>query len=323
MRVLLLAVVLTALSTCRATPSATRRSRGIPSGGIEAPPPGRSRFLDSSALAPNDSARAELARAFRAAAARMTTGEFVTPLASLFAPTGVYINSDPLSSRGPAAARAWLERDSLNPRSTARWTIVRHDVSADGRDGYSYGYLDVIRPNGDTLPGKYHAYWRRNASGSWQLLAFSRGRRVAGPMAQAAPEWLRDSAGPTRAATSDTLMVLREIMETERAFANDVGAGVQSAFMKYAAPDGAKMDRGPGYSFGRTAIGELFAGPAPGPGPFWTPEVGSAAASGDLGFTTGPVSARRPGEGPSPPPGAKYFTIWRRMPGGEWRYVID
>ena len=292
------AVMLLALSF-RATQSETRASQGL------------------------DGARAELARAFRVAASKMATGELVTPLASLFAPTGVYISSEPLSSRGPAAARAWLERDSLNARSTARWTIVRHDVSGDGRDGYSYGYLDVVRPNGDTLPGKYHAYWRRSVGGTWQLLAFSRGRRAPGPITQSIPEWLRDSAGPMPTANRDTVSLLREIMDTERAFADDVGAGVQSAFMKYAAPDGAKMDRGPGYAFGRAAIGELFAGPPPGPGPFWTPEIGTVATSGDLGFTTGPVTARRPGEGPSPPPGAKYFTIWRRMPSGEWRYVVD
>jgi ketosteroid isomerase-like protein len=323
-------MMLEAIIALLVIPSEPEASRGIETFEVEGPL-GRDN-LDSSTSralrarsARNDTARAELARVFRAAATRMATGEFVTPLSSLFAPTGVYISSEPLSERGPTAARAWLQRDSLNVRSIARWTIVRHDVSADGRDGYSYGYLDVIRPNGDTLPGKYHAYWRRNASGAWQLLAFFRGRRAPGPITDRVPGWLHDSAGTrsVRPTTSDTVTLLREIMATERAFAEDVGLGTQAAFMKYAAPDGAKMDRGPAYSFGRTAIGELFAGPPPGPGPFWTPEVGSAAASGDLGFTTGPVSARRPGEGPAPPPGAKYFSIWRRLSSGEWRYVVD
>lgn len=293
-----------------------RRIASVPSEGV---------IPSGGATIRNDTARAALERAFHATAMRMASGEFVTPLASLFAPTGVYISSAPLSARGPVAARAWLERDSLNTRSIARWTLVRHDVSADGRDGYSYGYLDVIRPNGDTLPGKYHAYWRRDQGGTWQLLAFSRARRAPGPITDRVPDWLHDSAGPRpgSSAIQDTVAVLKQIMDTERAFAEDVGAGTQAAFVKYAAPDGAKMDRGPSYSFGRTAIGGLFAGPAPGPGPFWTPEIGTAAASGDLGFTTGPVTARRPGEGPAPPPGAKYFTIWRRMPSGEWRYVVD
>ena len=65
-------------------------------------------------------ARATLERAFRAAAEKMATGEFVTPFSELFDPNGVYISAEPLSRRGPGAARAWLERDSLNGRSTAR-----------------------------------------------------------------------------------------------------------------------------------------------------------------------------------------------------------
>jgi ketosteroid isomerase-like protein len=280
-------------------------------------------LLPSTAAAQADSARAALERTFRAAAATRAAGEFVTPLSQLFAPAGVYINTEPLSRRGPAAARAWLERDSLNARSTARWTLLRHDVSADARDGYSYGYLDVIRPNGDTLAGKYHAYWRRGTDGTWQLLAFSRGRRAPGPITDVLPGWLRDSVQRAPRVNRDTVTMLREIMDTERAFATDVGTGVQSAFMKYAAPDAAKLQLGPAYSFGQKAIGELFAGPTSQAGPFWTPEIGTVAASGDLGFTTGPVTARQPGEGPGPPPGAKYFSIWRRMPNGVWRYVVD
>ena len=279
-------------------------------------------LLPSSGTAQRDSVSTSLERTFRAAAAKMSAGSFVTPLSELFAPSGIYISSQALSLRGPAAARAWLERDSLNVRSTARWTLLRHDVSADGRDGYSYGYLDVIRPNGDTLPGKYHAYWRRDG-GRWQLLAFFRGRRMPGPITDTVPAWLADSARRTGRAEGDTIAMLRAIMDTERAFATDVGADVQRAFMKYAAPDGAKIDRGPAYSFGPTAIGELFAGPASRAGPFWTPEVGTVAVSGDLGFTTGPVTSRTAGEGSGPPPGAKYFSIWRRMPNGTWRYVVD
>lgn len=268
--------------------------------------------------------RAELLETIRATASRMATGEFVTPLTTAFAASGVYVNANPLSNRGPASARAWLERDTLNVRSTARWTVLRHDVSADGRDGYAYGYLDVIRPSGDTLPGRYHAYWRHNAEGTWQILAFSRGRRAPGPISESLPSWIDSpSATSARVAGADSVANLRGLMATERAFSDSAGTSVQAAFMSFAAPDAAKLERGSMFSFGRAAIGELFEGPAPGGGPLWSPEVGTVASSGDLGFTAGPVTARRPAEGQSAPPGAKYFTIWRRMPNGEWRYVVD
>src|SRR5690606_8990074 len=124
-----------------------------------------------------------------------------------------------------------------------------------------------------------------------------------------------------RVSPVDTVAVLRELMGTERAFSDSAGGSVQAAFASYAAPDAAKIGAASAYVFGREAIAELFAGPVPpSGGPKWSPEVGAVASSGDLGFTTGPVVARRPAEGRGPPPGAKYFSIWRRMPNGEWRY---
>ena len=267
--------------------------------------------------------RAELRDASRALATRMASGEFVTPLSDAFAPLGIYVNPGPFSARGPASARAWLERDTLNVRSTVRLTVLRYDVSADGQDGYTYGYFDVIRPLGDTLPGKYHAYWRRGESGRWQILAFSRGRRAPGPVTDTLPGWIATSVDRVTVSGRDSVALLREVMDTERAFSDSAGTDVRAAFMSFAAPDAAKVEGGPHYAFGREAIGALFAGPAPpGGGPLWTPEVGTVAASGDLGFTTGPVVPRKPVAG-APATGGKYFTIWRRMPGGEWRYVVD
>ena len=124
-------------------------------------------------------------------------------------------------------------------------------------------------------------------------------------------------------APGDSAAVLRGLMQTERAFSDSAGTNVQAAFANFAAPDAAKIGAGAGYVFGRDAIAELFAKPAPGGGPLWTPETGAVASSGDLGFTAGPVVVRRPAEGATAPPGAKYLTIWRRMPNGEWRYVVD
>jgi ketosteroid isomerase-like protein len=160
--------------------------------------------------------------------------------------------------------------------------------------------------------------------GVWQILAFSRGRRAPGPMTETVPPWVDSSTSRVPFRPADSVMALREVMQTERAFSDSAGGSVQAAFASFAAPDAAKLGAGSAYVFGPEAIAALFAGPPPsGGGPLWTPEVGAVASSGDLGFTTGPVVARRPAEGRGPPAGAKYFTIWRRMPNGEWRYVVD
>jgi len=49
----------------------------------------------------------------------------------------------------------------------------------------------------------------------------------------------------------------------------------------------------------------------------WWPSFAGIARSGDLGFTTGPASfggGRRY---------SNYFTIWKKQPGGGWKWVID
>src|SRR5215211_6017853 len=134
--------------------------------------------------------RSELMQMHEQTAARAAR-DFIGAISSVIAPQGFYTAALLQLGKGPAAARAFLERDTLNGRSRALWTVVRLDVSADGDDGYSYGYLDLVRPNGDTLPGAYKAYWRRTPQGQWQALAFSRGRRERGPIAP-----LHDSLRP-------------------------------------------------------------------------------------------------------------------------------
>jgi ketosteroid isomerase-like protein len=51
---------------------------------------------------------------------------------------------------------------------------------------------------------------------------------------------------------------------------------------------------------------------------YWAPSFAGIASSGDLGFTTGPVSfdaARTPA--------MQYFTVWRRQADGSWKWIYD
>ena len=106
-----------------------------------------------------------------------------------------------------------------------------------------------------------------------------------------------------------------EVVEAERAFARAAETdGVNAAFLRYSAPDGLVFQPGP--TLARQA---LAANPIP-PIPLkWWPVYAGIAASGDLGFTTGPYvagSGERKGHG-------WYFTIWRRQADGSWRWVLD
>jgi ketosteroid isomerase-like protein len=272
-----------------------------------------------------DTRRAELRAAHSALERDSRSRGLTEAFAAVFAPSGYHLSPGPLTP-GPAGARAIIARDTLNATSSVVWTVVRHDVSHDGRDGYSFGYFDVVRANGDTQPGRFHAYWRRSPSGNWQLLAIQRGRRAAGSPTSAVPsEILARASIFSGIAERDTTRSIETLRDVERAFYDSTATNLAAAFANYAAPDGAKFP-GPNatsYVFGRAAIADLFAGAPRGSGPAWRPEVISAASSGDLGFTFGPAWPRQQGANPPSPVAGRYFSIWRKQSDGSWKYVID
>jgi ketosteroid isomerase-like protein len=106
-----------------------------------------------------------------------------------------------------------------------------------------------------------------------------------------------------------------EVVEAERAFARTAQTdGVNSAFLRYSAPDGIVFQPGP------TPVRQaLAAHPIPPVALKWWPAYAGIAESGDLGFTTGPFVA---GEGERQGHGW-YFTIWKRQADGSWRWVLD
>jgi ketosteroid isomerase-like protein len=266
-------------------------------------------------------ARNELFVVNRDASARSSTGKFVDTFSELFDSSGLY-NVPPSAIRGPAEVRARLTSDTLYSGPTASWTVLHHGVSADGRDGFTYGYFDVVKQNGDSLPGRYHAYWRRNSRGQWRILAFSRGPRRAGPLTSDVPDFVRRYAAEVRAfPMRDSTESLRQVFATERTFAESVAVDVGRAFAFFAAAYGAKFKGPSEFVFGRAGIATIFEKAPPGAGPAWEPETGTVASSNDLAFTTGPAWSRQAPR-PAVIPG-KYFTIWRRQPDGTWRYVVD
>lgn len=274
----------------------------------------------SASVTPTIDPRDELLKQSRAIQRAAWENSFVDATAGAFAPTGFFAGAGYSSQRGADGARKWLGRDSLNLTSRGRWNTVFADVSDDGRDGYTFGYLDVFRASGDSALGTFHAYWRRSDSGRWQILAMARAPRVSGvPTPHTLTPRRRQALAPI-----DTTVVYAEVARTELAFSDATVDGVAKAFATYADSAAAKSN-GAVYVFGRDAIEAFFSSQRPPPGFTgfqWRPEYGTVARSGDLGFTTGPVTRRgAPQAGPGQ--SGRYFTIWRRQPDGSWRYVID
>jgi ketosteroid isomerase-like protein len=274
----------------------------------------------SAGVVPASSRDELLAQIYQNEASAARPQNFVPALAGAFAPTGFFTTAGPSSPRGEEGARLWLGRDTANAHSRARWWTVFADVSDDGRDGYSFGYLDVLRANGDSMPGEFHAYWRRQADGSWRILAMSRGRRET---KRAHVAYAYEPRAHRGLKAIDTAAVFAELSKTEVAFSDSSASGLAPAFAAFAEPTAAKID-GSVYIYGRTAIAGLFAQPRPGfNGIQWHPDVGTVAQSGDLGFTSGPVTPRGAPAANGPQGGGRYFTVWRRQADGTWKYVVD
>jgi ketosteroid isomerase-like protein len=106
-----------------------------------------------------------------------------------------------------------------------------------------------------------------------------------------------------------------EVVAAERAFARAARTdGVNAAFLRYSAPDAILFKPQP-----TLAKAALEASPIPAVALEWRPAFAGIAASGDLGFTTGPFvvgSGERRGHG-------WYLTVWRRQPDGSWRWIVD
>jgi ketosteroid isomerase-like protein len=114
-------------------------------------------------------------------------------------------------------------------------------------------------------------------------------------------------------------------MATDLAFSDSAATSVAAAFGAFAADDAAKSGKESAYVYGKAAIAQLFDPPPP-TGLKWKPEIGTAARSGDFGFTVGSAGPRvvDPNTPPADPATAgHYFTIWRRDASGRWRYIID
>lgn len=111
------------------------------------------------------------------------------------------------------------------------------------------------------------------------------------------------------------------MVETERGFAARARVvGWKQAFLEY---------------FADTAVGfDGDAGPAKdqirrNPDPprdlqlLWEPRWGDVAASGDLGYLTGPVTTINPARNGGMPRYSTYASVWKRQPDGTFRVVMD
>ena len=103
------------------------------------------------------------------------------------------------------------------------------------------------------------------------------------------------------------------VVAAERAFAADgLALGIKQSFLKNMADDAIVFQPDPVNA--REAVSAQS--DAPGPKLEWWPVWAGIAASGDLGFTTGPYAVNGTRRG-------HYVTIWKKQADGSWKWVYD
>lgn len=115
-------------------------------------------------------------------------------------------------------------------------------------------------------------------------------------------------------------VAVEEIVAAENAFADfAVAKGTRAAFLEFAADEGLNYE-------GAFKNAKESWKKRSGNSPVlidWRPAWADAAATGDIGYTTGPWSLHPKGAGSDPTLWGEYFTVWKKQPNGGWKWVID
>ena len=210
--------------------------------------------------------------------------------------------------------------DNLTGKAT--WAPIGGGISSDGQHGFTFGFMDVHRADGTTMPLKYLAYWIRQKDG-WRVAAYRRRQRAAGnvttqPMAPSLPERI------VATTTSAPPNVVEGLKTVEKEFSDTAQRiGIGEAFAQFGHDTAVNMGPPTSTEFivGAQAIGRsVSSGSKPGTSPvFWSADRAIVSPGGDLGMTFGMI---RSNDKPQDP-GVPFFTIWKRRPDGTWRYIAE
>ena len=228
-------------------------------------------------------------------------------------------------AEGKDAAVEALRANVMNARSRLSWTPIRVGISADGRHGFTFGYMTLQMPDSAPVPLKYLSYWVKRRDG-WRVAVYRRRRHAQPP----ATIGMMPPALPPRMVVPTTNAAVIAMYETsldreERTFSDSAQVmGLGRAFEMFGSVDAINLGDANAAEFilGSRAIGETIGASSPGPGSpvTWAPDRVLVASSGDLGVTIGYLRPKTP---PSAPP-IPFFTIWRRAtPAERWLYVAE
>ena len=261
-------------------------------------------------------------RAFSAAAANAASA------ADGFAPMFAADVAMPVSGAGLVYGRdAVIAAFRDNPafrEGRVSWTPIRGGISADGSQGFTYGYLTLSGGDPARRDRKYLAYWVLRPEG-WRVVAYRQIPRPAGEVSLV----LLPASLPTFAASpsDDPALIASHqasLAAAEQAFSDRAqSVGLRAAFREYGREDAMNMYEGASFRIGLDAITAGFPEGQTTSPVSWSTERAIAASSGDLGVSIGII--RQNGSAAEGQPSRfPFFTIWRRdTPAAPWRYVAE
>jgi len=282
-------------------------------------------FLSGPALAQHGQAGIEALlaadRAFSAAAADAPNA--AEGLAPMF-DAAVVMPSGPAHVVGRDAVLAAFRDSPAFREGRLSWTPVRAGISADGTQGFTYGYLSLSGGDPARRERKYLAYWVRGGEG-WRVAAYRQIPRPAGEVtAELLPASLPGFAAPPNPDEAVIEAHQRSLAAAERAFSDRAQqVGLRAAFREYGRADAMNMMGGRAFAIGLDAITAGFPEGETTSTLTWGTERSLVASSGDLGVSIGTIRAN----GPVPegqPASFPFFTIWRRdSADAPWRYIAE
>ena len=178
-------------------------------------------------------------RGFAAAAASAATP--ADALAAMF-DAEVVVPGGPELSVGRDAALAAFRAAPAWQTGTVAWHPVRGGVSADGTQGFTYGYLTVTAGDPARRERKYLAFWIRRPEGwrvaAWRQLPLQPGGEPTAARPPLVPAFAAaPNADPAVAARHQT-----SLAAAERAFSDRAQAiGLAAAFREYGRPDAVNL----------------------------------------------------------------------------------
>jgi len=222
-------------------------------------------------------------------------------------------------ARGKDEIIAALKANPANANATAEWAPVRGGISADGLQGFTYGFMTIHISDQPDRRAKYLAYWTKHSEG-WRVRGY---KRVGSPPGEVSTA-LRSPAIPSHMLPERPSPQLVDkyrdsLAAREKAFSDRAHeVGLSQAFLEFGSGDAANGGCASDWVYSNVEIAACQ--PSDVPSPFiWGPDEGvTVSSTGDLGITFGYIrQTDQLGAFP-------FFTVWRRAKqNDEWLYVAE